>query len=61
MAKPPEKPGQSTIEAALTARDAALLRRIAMQRKGLTDDQRRALLLIPDMFDHAAKRAADHA
>ncbi len=61
MAIPPPKPGQSTIEAALAARDTALLRTIAMHRKGLMDDQRRALLLIADLLDHAAKRSADHA
>ena len=52
----PEKPGQETIEAALAARDTALLRRIAAERKGLTDQQRHALTLVADLLDRAADK-----
>ncbi len=54
-----EKPGQSTIEAALAARDTALLRKIAAERKGLTDQQRKALLFLAEMLDYAASRKVE--
>ncbi len=50
------QPGQSIIEGALTARDTHLLRAIAAERKGLTDKQRQALLLVADILDHMAKK-----
>jgi hypothetical protein len=49
------QPGQSIIESALAARDTHLLRAIAAERKGLTDQQRHALLLIADILDHAKR------
>ncbi len=51
-----ERPGSSVIEAALADRDTVLLRKIASARKGLTDEQRRALLLVADLLDRAEKR-----
>ena len=51
-----DKPGQSTIEAALAAGDTALLRKLASERKGLTDQQRSALLLVADLLDRAGSR-----
>lgn len=51
-----EKPGQTTIEAALAARDTGLLRKIAAERKGLTDQQRNALTLVADLLDRAADK-----
>jgi hypothetical protein len=57
----PDKPGKSIIEAALAERDTGLLRKIAAERKGLTDQQRRALLLVADLLDGAAKGRAAHA
>ncbi len=56
-----EKPGQSTIEAAILGGDTTLSRKIAAERKGLTEQQRQALLLVADLLDYAAKRRADHA
>ncbi len=54
------KPGQSIIELALAARDSGLLRKIAAERKGLTDQQRQALMLLADLLERAAnKRSAD--
>ncbi len=47
------QPGRSIIEGALAARDTQLLRAIAAERKGLTDQQRQALLLVADILDHA--------
>lgn len=49
------KPGRSIIEGALAARDTHLLRAIASERKGLTDEQRQALLLVADILDHASR------
>ncbi len=46
-----DRPGKSIVEMALAARDTGLLRSIAAQRKGLTDEQRRALLLVADLLD----------
>ncbi len=48
-------PGRSLIEAALAARDTQLLRAIAAERKGLTDQQRQALLLVADILDHSKR------
>ena len=48
-------PGRSVIEAAIAERDTALLRRIAAERKGLNDEQRRALLLLADLLERAKK------
>ncbi len=45
------RPGKSIVEMVLVARDTGLLRSIAAQRKGLTDQQRRALLLVADLLD----------
>jgi len=56
-----DKPGQSTIEAALASRDTDLLRRIAAERKGLTERQRNALLLVADLLDRAADKRGGHA
>ncbi len=50
----PDIPGRTIIEAALADRDTGLLRKIAVERKGLTDQQRRALLLVADLLDDAA-------
>lgn len=52
----PEKPGQSTIEAALSSGDTRLLRKLAAERKGLTDEQRNALNLVADLLERAATR-----
>jgi len=57
----PHKPGQSTIEAALAARDTGLLRKIAAERKGLTDQQRNALLLVADLLERAADKRGGQA
>ncbi len=60
MSGPSPKPGQGIIELAFAARDTDLLRKIAAERKGLTDQQRQALLLVADLLDRAAdKRAGD--
>jgi hypothetical protein len=48
-----DKPGRSIIHAAIVSRDTALLRTIAAERKGLTDEQRRALLLLADLLARA--------
>ena len=56
-----DKPGQSTIEAALETRDSGLLRKIALERKGLTDEQRNALTLVADLLDRAADKRGGHA
>ncbi len=53
------KPGQSIIELALAARDTGLLRKIAAERKGLTDQQRQALMLVADLLELAADKRAD--
>ncbi len=55
------KPGQSVIEMALAARDTGLLRKIAAERKGLTDQQRQALMLVADLLDRAADRRGGQA
>ena len=57
----PDKPGQHTIEAALAARDTALLRKIAAERTGLTDQQRDALRLVADLLDRAADKRGGQA
>jgi len=49
-------PGQHTIAAAITARDTPLLRKIAKERKDLTDQQREALALVADLLEEAGKR-----
>lgn len=49
-------PGRSTIEAAIAEKDTVLLRKIAAERKGLRDDQRRALLLVADLLGQERKR-----
>ncbi len=52
-----DRPGKSIVQMAIAARDTHLLRSIAAERKGLTDQQRRVLLLVADLLDHeAAKR-----
>ncbi len=51
-----ERPGKSVVEAALVEHDTVLLRKIASERKGLTDEQRRALLLVADLLDRVEKR-----
>jgi len=55
------RPGQNTIEAALAARDTSLLRKIAAERKGLTDQQRDALKLVADLLDRAADKRGGQA
>ncbi len=59
MDHPGPKPGQSIIELALVARDTSLLRKIAAERKGLTDEQRQALMLVADLLDGADKRGCE--
>lgn len=59
MIDSPDKPGQSSIEAALASRDTGLLRKIAAERKGLTEQQRNALSLVADLLDRAAGRRTD--
>lgn len=56
-----DKPGQGIIEAALAARDTGLLRKIAAERKGLTEQQRQALTLVADLLDRAADKRGGHA
>ncbi len=51
------QPGQSIIEGALAARDTHLLRAIAAERKGLTDKQRQALLLLADLLDSPQEKS----
>lgn len=55
------KPGQSIIEAALVSRDTALLRKIADERKGLSDQQRNALRLVADLLDRATDKRGGQA
>lgn len=52
----PDEPGKSIIESALADRDTRLLRDIAAERKGLTDQQRRALLLVADFLDQSGDK-----
>ncbi len=47
-------PTQSIIDAALAARSTRLLRAIAKDRRGLTDQQRHLLLLLADMLDRTS-------
>jgi hypothetical protein len=56
-----DKPGRSTIDAALAARDTGLLRKIATDRKGLTEEQRSALMLVADLLDRAADKRGGNA
>ncbi len=56
MSGPSPTPGQNTIEAAFLARNSGLLREIAAERKGLTDQQRNALKLLADLIDRAVER-----
>jgi hypothetical protein len=56
-----DKPGRHSIEAALASRDTGLLRKIAAERKGLTDQQRNALLLVADLLDRAADKRGGQA
>jgi hypothetical protein len=46
-----DAPGRTLIEAAIAERDTGLLRKIAAERKGLNDEQRRALLLLADLLE----------
>ncbi len=48
--------GRSIIEAALAAHDTPLLRSIAAERRGLTDQQRQALLLVADLLDRTVDK-----
>ena len=61
MTESSDKPGQSLIEAALTSRDTGLLRKIATERKGLTEQQRNALILVADLLDRAADKRGGQA
>lgn len=61
MIEHPLKPGQSIVEAALKARDTRLLRQIAAERKGLSEQQRQALLLVADLLDRAADKRGGEA
>ncbi len=61
MDRPSPKPGQSIIELAFAARDTGLLRKIAAERKGLTDQQRQALMLVADLLDRAADKRGGQA
>jgi hypothetical protein len=49
------------LTAALADRDTRLLRNIAAGQKGLSNQQRQALLLMADIFDRAAGREGRHA
>ncbi len=55
------KPGQSVIESALATRDSNLLRKIAAERKGLTDEQRNALKLVADLLDRSTDKRGGEA
>lgn len=55
------KPGQGIIELALAAHDTDLLRKIAAERKGLTDQQRNALKLLADLLDRVADKQGGQA
>lgn len=61
MSESRDKPGQGIIETALAARDTSLLRQIAKKRKGLTDQQRQALLLVADLLDRAVDKRGGQA
>ncbi len=50
-----DMPGRSIIEGAISDHDALLLRKIAAERKGFNDDQRRALLLLADLLGRGKK------
>ncbi len=61
MDAPNPKPGQSVIELALASRDSNLLRKIAVERKGLSDEQRNALKLVADLLDRATDKRGGEA
>jgi len=50
MTERTDKPGRHIVESAITTRDAGLLRKVAMERKDLNDQQRDALLLVADLL-----------
>lgn len=53
MTKRTEKPGGHVVESALSTHDADLLRKIAVERRDLSSQQRDALLLLADLLDNA--------
>ncbi len=55
------KSDQGIIELAIAARDSTLLRKIAVGREGLTDQQRQALALMADLLDRAADKHGGQA
>ncbi len=61
MSGPHPKPGQGIVESALAARDSNLLRKIAVERKGLTEEQRNALKLVADLLDRATDKRGGQA
>ncbi len=50
--------GGHAIANAIEQRDAAMLRKLAAEAPGLTDQQRTALKLLADLIEYAAKKAA---
>lgn len=48
--------GGHAISAAIEQRDGAMLRKLANDAPGLTDQQRTALKLLADLIDYAAKK-----
>jgi hypothetical protein len=61
MSGPHPKPGQGIVESALAARDSDLIRKIAAERKGLTEEQRNALKLVADLLDRATDKRGGEA
>ena len=55
MTKRMERPGGHVVESALSTHDADLLRKIAVQRRDLSSQQRDALLLVADLLDGAMR------
>lgn len=57
MTERTEKPGRHIVECAISTHDADLLRKIAMERRDLNNQQRDAFLLLADLLDGAMRAA----
>lgn len=51
MTERPDTPGRHIVESAIATQDGSLLRKIALERKDLNNQQRDALLLVADLLD----------
>ncbi len=56
-----DRPPRKNLAQAIATRDIVLLRKIAAERKELTDQQRQGLTFVADLFDRAADRRRAHA